>query len=265
MIANMIKKLFQKTALLAYKLVVSTGFLSTGIGRRFYIYTYYRYKAIYEPSIDHLSGRVNSGEHILDIGANIGFFTVKFAKWVSGGGRVIAIEPEPANIKTLEMVLARDGVRNVDIIKAAAAEKDGSLLLSLNPLNPADHRLGESGIVIQAMTIDSLLQETGWPVVSFIKIDVQGAEPRVLAGAKETISRFKPTFLIEIDDKALRESGSSADDLVDLLRLQGYQMFGTERTSMNMPVTDEDYKLRLQKMGYADFIFIHKKLRMEFE
>jgi len=264
MIANLIKKVFQKTALLSCKLAVSTGFLSTGIGHRFFMYAYYRYKAIYEPSLDHLSTLINPGDNILDIGANIGYFTVKFAKWVSSGGRVIAIEPEPANIKTLKMVLARNGLRNVDVIKAAAAEKDGSLFLSLNPLNPADHRLGESGIVIQAITIDSLLQETGWPVVSFIKIDVQGAELRVLAGAKETISRFKPTFLIEIDDKALRESGSSADDLVELLRLQGYQMFGTERTSIGMPVTDEDYKLRLQKMGYADFIFIHKKIRMAF-
>jgi FkbM family methyltransferase len=182
---------------------------------------------------------------------------MKFSKWVSGAGRVLAIEPEPVNLEALKRAVARTGSTNVDVIQAAAAEKNGELFLSLNPLNPADHRLAEKGISIRAVTIDGLMQERGWPFVSLIKVDVQGAEPRALAGACETIARFNPAIFIEIDDKALQEAGSSADELIESLRALGYLMYGAGKGSFGVALSNEDSKLKCKDLGYADFIFIH--------
>lgn len=254
------KRVFQNSVLFGYRVVQSTGVLSTAWGRRLSEGVYALYKSIFEPSIDHLHSLVRPGSSVVDVGANVGFFTLKFSKWVSDGGRVIAIEPEPMNLDALKRAISRNGVANVDVIQAAAAEKEGELRLSLNPLNPADHRLAEQGIPVSAITIDGLLQERGWPPVSLIKIDVQGAEPRTLAGAQEAIARFHPAIFIEIDDEALGAAGSSADSLVDSLRLCGYEMYGLEKDAINNPLSNDDARLRRKNLGYADFIFMYSNL-----
>lgn len=254
------KLAFQNSVLFAYRIVRSTGVLSTTWGRWVSEGVYSLYKSIFEPGIEHLRFLVHPGTSIVDVGANVGFFTLKFSKWVSDGGRVFAIEPEPGNLDALKRTLLRNRVANVEVIQAAAAEKEGELCLSLNPLNPADHRLAEQGIPVRAVTIDGLLQERGWPPVSLIKIDVQGAEPRTLAGAQETILRFHPAIFIEIDDEALSAAGFSVDSLVDSLRSSGYVMYGLEKGALNIPLSDGDARLKRKNLGYADFVFIHEKL-----
>jgi len=245
--------------LFAYRIVRSTGFLSTALGLWLSEIAYLCYKTIFELSVDHLRLLVRPGSTIVDVGANVGFFTLKFSRWVSEGGRVLAIEPEPLNVDALKRAVARSGSSNVDVIQAAAAEKEGELFLSFNPHNPADHRLAKQGIAIRAVTIDGLMKDLGWPVVSLIKVDVQGAEPRTLAGAQETITRFKPAIFIEIDDKALHEAGYTADHLIESLRTQGYKMYGAEKDALIMPLSNEDSRLRRRAMGYADFIFIYEQ------
>lgn len=254
------RRIFQNSVLFAYRVVKSTGILSTAWGRCLSENIYAFYKSIFEPDIGHLHFLVRPGTSIVDVGANVGFFTLKFSKWVSDGGGVIAIEPEPENLEALKRAIARNRTANIEIIQAAAAEKEGVLHLSLNQLNPADHRLAEQGIPVLAVTIDGLLHERGWPPVSLIKIDVQGAEPRALAGAREAILRFHPAIFIEVDDAALSAAGFSADSLVDSLRSYGYVMYGLERSAMNIPLSNDDARLKRKNLGYADFVFIYKKL-----
>lgn len=256
------RRAFQKSILFAYRVVRSTGVLSTTWGRWLSEGVYSLYKGIFEPSIDHLRFLVHPGTSIVDVGANVGFFTLKFSKWVSDGGRVIAIEPEPANLDALNRAISRSKAANIDVIQAAAAEKEGELFLSLNPLNPADHRLAEQGVPVRAITIDGLLQSRGWPTVSLIKIDVQGAEPRTLAGAQETIFRFHPAIFIEIDDEALHAAGFSATPLIDSLRSYGYEMYALEKGTGNTPLSNDDAIFKRRDMGYADFVFMHENLKV---
>ena len=253
----MMKKHFQAIVLIAYRLMQASGILSTIFGQRISSGAYFMYKKIFEPSIDHLSYVVPSGSTVLDVGANVGFFTVLFSKWVTRTGQVIAIEPELRNIRELKKSIARSRCRNVEIIEAAAAETEGDLFLSLNPNNPADHRLAEAGIPIKAITIDALLRARNWPEVSLIKIDVQGAEPRVIAGASETIARFFPTFFLEIDDEALSAAGFQAQELIDPLRALGYEMYSQEKGGLDSALNNQEALLKRKDLGYADFVFIH--------
>jgi FkbM family methyltransferase len=250
------RRAFQQFILFGYQIARSSGVLSTAWGRRLSKATYSLYKTLFEPSIEHLCFLVHPGTSVVDVGANVGFFTLKFSKWISDGGRVIAIEPEPANLSMLKQAISRNRAANIDVIEAAAAEEEGELFLACNPTNPADHRLAEQGIPVHAVTIDGLLEARGWPPISLIKIDVQGAEPRTLAGAQETISRFHPAIFMEIDDSALRSAGFSADALIDTLRSQGYALYGAEKGAIKLPLSNNDALLKCRGIGYADFVFI---------
>ena len=213
---------------------------------------------MFEPSIAHLQALIIPNSTIIDVGANVGFYTLKFSQWVLGDGKVIAIEPEPKNCSALRRAILKKHLLNVEVLQVAAAESEGELFLSLNPLNPADHKLAAKGISIKAVTIDGLLEKRGWPHVSLIKIDVQGAEPRTLLGAQKTISRFHPAIFIEIDEPSLNEAGSSSDALIDSIRALGYQMYGSKKDDLEIPLTNKQAKLRCDNVGYADFIFLHE-------
>jgi FkbM family methyltransferase len=204
--------------LAVYKGVCRTGLMSTRLGRGIFLVAYERYKGIWDADqLKTLAKLVRRGTTVIDVGANVGFYTRRFAEWVRPGGEVIAIEPEEVNFSTLKRVIARRGLVNVLGIQAAASESAGSLYLQKNPFHPADHRIAAAGVKVSAMTIDDVLRERGWPKVSLMKIDVQGAEERVLRGAMGTLRELRPAVFMEVDEAALRAMGSSAETVLDLM------------------------------------------------
>jgi FkbM family methyltransferase len=253
------KSWLQRTLLATYWVVSRTGLLSTSVGRAAFATAYDFYKSRWEaPGIAALKSFVRPGTIVIDVGANIGFFTRRFAEWVRPGGIVIALEPEARNFASLNAVLSRHGLVNVEPIEAVAAECSGSLRLQINSRHPADHRIAEEGTEVRAITLDGMLEERGWPEVSFIKIDVQGAEERVLEGALETIRRFRPALYVEVDDAALRQMGSSSEQVLTRLQDAGYTICqleagkGPQRLSALSAIS-------LSKSGtYSDFLFIPK-------
>jgi FkbM family methyltransferase len=210
--------LVQRLLLAAYKGVCRTGLMSTRLGRGVFLVAYERYKGIWDS--DHLAALakvVRRGTTVIDVGANVGFYTRRFAEWVRPGGEVIAIEPEEVNFASLKRVIARRGLVNVRGVQAAASESAGSLFLQKNPFHPADHRIAAAGVKVNAVTIDDVLRDRGWPKVSLMKIDVQGAESRVLAGAMTTLRELRPAVFMEVDEAALRAMGSSAESVLGLM------------------------------------------------
>jgi FkbM family methyltransferase len=251
------KHLFQNFTLNIYRLIKCTGFLSTRIGQKLAVTGYFIYKKIYEPNLSYLQAMIPPGSTVIDVGANIGFMSLQFANWVSKDGLVIAIEPEPINVGTLNRIVRDKKIINLKIINGAAAEKDGILFLDVNPLNPADHRLSQTGVQIDAFTIDGLLMHTPHTSISLIKIDVQGAELRVLEGAVTTITRHNPLILIEIDDEALLSAGFTPHQLVEKLGDLGYELFDS-RINKSREFSEYDHISR-KKIGYADYLFIARK------
>lgn len=239
----------QRALLAGYRLASWTGFLSTRVGRAGFAIAYDFYKSRWEaPDIAALQPLVRPGSVVIDVGANIGFFTRRFAEWVRPRGLVIAMEPERNNFATLTAMLSQRGLLNVEPIQAVAAECTGSLRLQINPSHPADHRIGASGIEVRAVTLDSLLEERGWPEVSLIKIDVQGAEERVLRGATETLRRCRPALYVEVDDAALRQMGSSSERVLAHLQSAGYEICRVESRR----------RCAVRTASYTDFLFVPK-------
>src|SRR5437667_3688379 len=133
----------------------------------------------------------SEGSVAIDVGANVGMFTVPLAMAVGPLGRVLAVEPSSKNVRRLVRNLEVNGLDNVDVHAVALAEKSGEVLLRLGA-DPAFHstttviRARETCdcAVVEAQTLDSVWQAAGSPEVSFLKIDTEGGELEILGGGR---------------------------------------------------------------------------------
>ena len=255
------KRKIQGLLLSTYRFAMATGILSTHLGRATFEFVYLKYKVLFEAGeVSLLRAYIVEGGTVIDVGANIGFFTLNFAAWVGASGQVFAIEPAQENFERLAARVKRQGYsQRVTLIQAAVAEKFGELRLALNTVNPMDHRLSENGTPVRAITIDDLCASNGWPPVCLVKIDVQGAEGRVITGAIETLKRCGPALFVEIEESSVRRDSPRALFLDELTSL-GYWPYilrkkGAER------VEDIDAAITIVKTnGYADFLFLKSKV-----
>jgi FkbM family methyltransferase len=158
------------------------------------------------------------GDTVLDCGANVGVFTRK-ALW-AGAARVIAIEPAPDNLECLRRNFAAEiASGRVVVYPKGVWDKDDVLRLNVDPKNSAEDsfvNVFPSGAFIEAplTTIDHLAEELHLARVDFIKMDIEGAEQRAVAGARQTIARWHPRMALciyhlredaEMVPKAVRE------------------------------------------------------------
>jgi len=163
------------------------------------------------------------GDSVLDVGANIGYFTVLAAVCVGEAGQVWAFEPEPLNAQLLGRNLHLNGLSNVHLVQAALGKETGEASLFLSENNAGDHSLaaavkGES-IPVSVVRGDAVLPEG--LRVNVIKMDVQGAEPVVLMGLESLIARSLPDvrILLEFCPAAMdRVEAGSAEYLLKCLQ-----------------------------------------------
>jgi FkbM family methyltransferase len=244
-----------QTALLwAYRGVRHTGLLDTAPGRAVFERAYWSYKALVEArEVEALRSLVPAGSAVVDVGANIGFFTMRFAEWVGPSGRVFAIEPESANFASLAARVKSHGfAERVALVKAAAMDSAGEAHLWINPDNPADHRIADSGASVEAVKIDQLLESHPGMKVSLIKVDVQGAELRALRGAASTLERMRPALLVEFHEPSLVAAGTTPRELLAYLTGFGYAPSVLAGDGAWQALTGEELFERMSARGYVD-------------
>jgi FkbM family methyltransferase len=138
-----------------------------------------------------LSHLIRPGDAVVDVGANIGFYTCLFARRAGSGGSVYAFEPDVSNFTLLQKNVVGGGHAHVRAYQAAVAGKSGESYLYLaNDRNFGDHRSYDPGgrkkVPVQAVALDDFLNLDR---VDFIKVDTQGAEVDVLRGAMGLLKR----------------------------------------------------------------------------
>ena len=172
---------------------------------------------------DAFVGNCGPGQVVVDIGANRGITVTRLARVVGPEGRVVGIEADPANFALLQRRVRENDLTWVTLLNRAVADEPGTLRISRRESqNSGMNSIGESGQPIEASTLDSILGELGIDSVDAIKIDVEGYEERVLAGAAETLSANRPVLLVEVDDENLSRFGSTRAEL--FARLPGYSI-----------------------------------------
>lgn len=187
------------------------------------------YRGTFEPHcLRYLRSCAGEGATIVDIGANVGVYTLESSLVVGPNGRVLAIEAAPSNAQELRRNIELNGMRNVSLLETAVGDSTGFATLALSAgANLGMFTLGavsgETGCRVEVRRLDDLLEEIGVDRVDLIKMDIEGSEYRALRGAEKTLARHKPTLLIELNEEALRRCQSSANDVKRLLRDAGYR------------------------------------------
>ena len=143
---------------------------------------------------------IRPGDIVLDCGANVGVFTRK-ALW-AGAAKVIAIEPGPENVESLRRNFPNeiaDG--RVVIYPKGVWDKDDVLKLNIDPANSASDSFisvskNAQFVEVPLTTIDKMVSELRLPKVDFIKMDIEGAEQKAIAGSRKTIARYRPRMAL---------------------------------------------------------------------
>ena len=159
-----------------------------------------RYGEFSELEANLFSDLIKPGMVVLEIGANIGAHTVHLAKLVGKNGRVVAFEAQRVIFQILCANLALNGIENTHVKCLAAGAVAGEIMVPRVDYR-ADNNFGAislggaDGDVVEMIAIDNL----NLPACHMIKIDVEGMEKEVLDGARQTITRFRPSLYVEND------------------------------------------------------------------
>ncbi|MBP5975112.1 FkbM family methyltransferase [Brasilonema sp. CT11] len=163
----------------------------------------------YEPHITEvLSKLLQEEDTFVDIGANIGYFTVLGASLVGEKGKVIAIEPNPNNVQLIFASLIKNGFENVSVLPYAASDCESifeMIIGSSNGYIVSPKEPTECSVFTQSIILDEQLAK--YQKINVVKIDVEGHELNVIKGFRELLKKFFPTIITEFHPKALRECG----------------------------------------------------------
>ena len=177
---------------------------------------------------------LKKGQTFIDIGANQGEYAIWAARKTGWSGKVIAFEPMDALFSQLEANFALNPkYEKVFLpIKMGLSDKQGQLELygksgsneGVNTIYPtASHDVFLQSIPLD--TLDHQLQNLNLDSVDLIKIDVEGAELQVLKGAVQSIEKYRPNFIIEINPESCLAAGYKAADILSFLKEKQYMIF----------------------------------------
>jgi FkbM family methyltransferase len=187
----------------------------------------------FEPeTFEFIQSYIQPGMIFLDIGANVGQYTLLGSQLVGPGGKVYAFEPHPILSSVLSRNVGLNECSNVLCEKLAVAEREGVQTLFHSPPN----RFGETALVpyaeqtestpVRTVSVDAYVRSNMIEQVDLIKIDVEGAELHVLEGATDLLTGSAGlTLILEFNDGAARRFGHWLADLASFLRARGFALY----------------------------------------
>jgi FkbM family methyltransferase len=184
------------------------------------------------------------GMTVLDVGANVGQYTLLAAGRVGPSGQVHAFEPTPRVAAKLRASVRLNGFGNVTVSETAVSDRCGEATLYFVEDDGENNILApepgySASVTVPTITLDEYLASNGINHVDVIKMDIEGAEPSALRGAPRLLSGDQaPLLFVEVNPRTLAFSKAGVDDLVGLLEQHGYIVgtiatYGTNDPWMN--------------------------------
>jgi FkbM family methyltransferase len=170
---------------------------------------------------------IKEGMTVVDVGANVGYYSTLFSRLVGPAGRVYAFEPDADVFKYLVDNLRRNGCDNVSASTQALSNSESSAQFVPNQLERG--YLAREGVSpdmrrVTTTSLDYFIQERGWCSVDFVKLDIEGGEAFALKGMKEVIRRNPMLSLfVEFNQEALARSGTSTEQFQGSLQELGFE------------------------------------------
>lgn len=169
----------------------------------------------FEDEIEFVRGLLRPGEHVVDIGANYGCYTLAMSKSVGPGGKVWAYEPASLTAHFLNKSIAENEASNVEVFREAVSDQVGSIEFHVS-MAPELSGLGqrEDSFLkeeVKVTTLDSCAEQFGWDEIAFIKIDAEGHESQVLSGARSLLETTSPLVMYEVSHMERMNRGLIAE------------------------------------------------------
>jgi len=192
---------------------------------------------VWDPGItSYLCAQLKPGCVFMDIGANVGYFSLLAGSLVGPTGKVIAVEPNHDVAVQLKQNAAKSEVTNIALEEVCCSESAGQRTFFLSEaMNSGKSSLsqanaeGSRSLEIACTTVDLLVDGYNLQRVDAVKVDVEGAEMEVLRGMRSTLAQFRPALLIELLPPLLARFSATAEDVIEFLAQQGYSMTSSDK------------------------------------
>jgi len=198
-----------------------------------------------------LNGVLAPGMRFVDAGANEGIYSLFAASRVGQTGRVYSFEPSPREIERLKNNLSLNNFPQLQIFPFALSDENGFSSFSIaEDEHSGVNRFGAPprgvkmihSVNVPTRRLDDVAEQEGWDRVDVLKIDVEGAENRLIEGAAHILRTMRPLILFECSASALEGSGSSREELLEKLRSFDYVIYRfDESTGLPVPAAQGEY------------------------
>ncbi|MDO8312261.1 MAG: FkbM family methyltransferase [Sideroxyarcus sp.] len=235
----------------------------------------------FEREVRFLLRWLRSGMNVVDIGANVGVYSLPIARRVGDDGLVVAFEPGSKNRKHLESGRRANDLQNLKISACALsdAEKEGWLQFGVsaetNSLSQGSSP-PTNGERVHVSTLDAQQQRYNWPPIDFVKIDAEGEEARIFAGGRDFLSKHSPLIMFEVRDE--KGHNNALRTMLTPLGYDTYRLLGDasflvplesdeppDLMELNLFAAKTDRAARLAEQGYcvldSDIFFLSENER----
>jgi FkbM family methyltransferase len=184
--------------------------------------------------------RLAPGDAVVDVGANLGYFTLLASRLVGNSGKVVAVEALPATFSALDHNLKINQVRNVRAVNCAAWDREETLTIYSRP----EEHLGLTTVMtawaeewrlkehsqVRAAPLSTILQPEEVRLARIVKIDVEGAEWHALLGMKSLLGSCREDLevVVEVTPKLLEKENKTSQDFLDLMSSYGFNAYQIE-------------------------------------
>lgn len=214
---------------------------------------------------------IKEGDIVLDLGANIGYFTCLFAQLVGKTGKVFAFEPDPKNFDILKKNIEINDYQNVVLEQKAVSNTKGKIKMYLSN-SPKDHRIydtedGREAIEIECITLDEYFKNFDCDI-DFIKSNIQGADYAAFEGMKSIYEKSKSKIVaaIEFNPGMIKQFGGNAEEFLDKLLSDNFRLYDLRWHEKIIPITKEKmlklYNEENEKGGFLLCIPSNSKIKV---
>ena len=223
---------------------------------------------VYEPfETKIVKKEIKKGDVVLDIGANIGYYTLIFAKLVGEEGKVFAFEPDPTNFSLLKKNVEMNSYKNVVLIQKAVSNKTGKARLYLSEDNMGDHRIydshdGRKFIEIETISLDDYFKDYNGKI-DFIKMDIQGAEGGAIQGMFNLLKKNNNVKIItEFWPLGLKRFGMDPEEYLKVLIEFGFKLYEINEQEKKIKPVNIPKLLKMyapQKQNHTNLLCVKEK------
>jgi len=189
---------------------------------------------------------IHKDEVVLDIGANIGYYSLIFAKLVGPQGKIFSFEPEPSNFNLLKKNIEVNNFQNVTVERMAVSDENGKTKLFLSEKDSGQHRIyqcksiSNNYVSVDKITLDDYFKNNSLAEkISFVKMDVEGSELGVLKGMKSILNKnYHLKLILEFSPLHLKEFGVNPGDVLKFLKAYDFNFYLIDSNGLK-PATED--------------------------